>query len=191
MNKLRKEINKIKKSYFSFADLRKISHLNDVSLRVTLTRMLKAGELKRLSQGCYCLDESKVDFPKMALEIYRPSYLSFEWVLGYYGILSQKSYSITLATMKRARRIELGDTTAEYHHLREDLFFAYVVRDGYLLARKEKAFLDQAYLSLNGYARFDAGEMNLDLLDKKRMERYLKKFRSKRLERLLLNNKIL
>jgi len=40
-------------------------------------------------------------------------------------------------------------------------------------------------LSLNGYANFDIEEMNLILLDKKRIKYFLKKFKNKRLDGLI------
>jgi len=185
MRDLLKQINKIKKGYFSFADLRKIAQMNDTSLSVTIYRLVAAGELEKLVKGYYCVDRSKVDYLKMALEIYKPSYLSFEWALGQSGILSQKSYALTLATTKRARQAELGDMMASYHHLRNDLFFGYILQDGYPIAESEKAFLDLAYLSLNGYAKFDPEEMNLRLLNKDVVRKYLKKFNNERLEKVV------
>jgi len=187
MNKLKKQLNKIQKSYFSFADLRKITQLDDVSLRVAISRLIKAGEISGLAKGYYCLDRAMVDWQKLALEIYAPSYLSFEWALGQYDILSQKSYALTLATTKRAKQMEVGDIVISYRHLRSDLFFGYMLKDGYLVAEPEKAFLDLAYLSLNGYAKLDVEEMNLELLDKSRIKDYLKKFKDKRLSILVEN----
>ena len=185
MNSLLKKINNIKKSYFNFADLRKISALDDESLRVTVSRMIKSGKIKKLSKGYYCLSGAILDLPKIAVEIYAPSYLSFEWALGQNGILSQKSYSLTLATTKRAKQTSLEETNIIYRHLQSNLFFGYILKDEYLMAEPEKAFLDLAYLSLNGYAKFDTEEMNLELLDKKKTREYLKKFNSKRLEKLI------
>jgi predicted transcriptional regulator of viral defense system len=185
MNKLKQEINKIKKDYFTFADLRKISDLDDASLRVAASRMLKSGEIKSLAKGLYCRPDAILDLPKIAVEIYGPSYLSFEWVLSRAGILSQQAYGITLATAKRARQISLGEAVIVYRHIRSDLFFGYRLEDGYLIAEPEKAFLDLAYLSLNGYAKFDPEEMSLAGLDKARIKKYLKKFKSKRLEKLV------
>ncbi len=48
MIELEKQINKIKKSYFSFADLRKVVKINDNSLRVAISRMLRVGKIKSL-----------------------------------------------------------------------------------------------------------------------------------------------
>ncbi len=187
MNNLEIKLNRIPKSYFSFADARKVARLDDASLRVAISRLVKAGKIISLTKGYYCQDLAKLDFPRLALEIYAPSYLSFEWVLGQTGILSQKSYALTLATAKRARQIEIAGTTLIYRHLQTDLFFGYEIKDGYLIAQPEKAFLDLAYLSLNGYAKFDAEEMNLTLLDENKIKNYLKKFGSKRLNTLINN----
>ncbi|HAM88780.1 MAG: hypothetical protein US93_C0002G0073 [Candidatus Falkowbacteria bacterium GW2011_GWD2_38_42] len=61
MSNLEKQLNKIKKSYFSFADLRKISLLDDAGLRVAISRLVKAEKLYKIYKGYYCLDKSRVD----------------------------------------------------------------------------------------------------------------------------------
>ena len=185
MNELKKQINKIKKSYFSFADLRKGVKTDDNSLRVAVSRMAKAGGIKKLIKGYYCLDLSGVDWEKLALEIYSPSYLSFEWALGYYNILSQKAYGLTLATAKRSRRFDTAEKNIIFRHIQPKLYWGYIMKDGYLIAEPEKAFLDLAYLSLNGYAKFNREEMNLDRLNRKKIRSYLKKINSKKLNLLL------
>lgn len=191
MNELIKKINRIEKSYFNFSDLRKITDLDDASLRVTVSRMIKSGEIISINKGYYKLPEAILDLPKITLEIYAPSYLSFEWALGQNGILSQKTYSLTLATTKRARQININDTNIIYRHIQQNLFFGYILKEGYLIAEPEKAFLDLAYLSLNGYANFDVEEMNLEVLDKKKIKMYLKKFNSKKLEQMIARLAIL
>lgn len=190
MNNLRQQINKIQKSYFTFSDLRKIAALDDESLRVAVSRMHKKRELTKLSKGYYSLPDANLDLHKLALELYRPSYLSFEWVLGQDNVLSQKPHNLTLATTKRARKITIGEQTIFYRHLRPDLFFGYILKDGYLVAETEKALLDLAYLSLNGYAKFDPEEMNLKNIAAKRLKEYLEKFHSERLTKLFKKLKI-
>lgn len=175
------KINKIPKGYFSFADLRKISVLADGSLRVAVSRLLKSGRIISLAKGIYVADVSKISWERFAVENYAPSYLSFEWALGHYDILSQKIYSLTLATVRQTKKINTPAGVFIYHHLKPELFFGSRKEDGYLIAEPEKAFLDLAYLSLNGYGKFDPAEMNLNLLDKKKIEAYLKKINSKKL----------
>ena len=185
MSELKKQINKIKKSYFSFADLRKVVKMDDDSLRVAVSRMAKAGGIMKLIKGYYCLNLAQVDWGKLALEIYGPSYLSFEWALGYYNVLSQKTYSLTLATAKRSRQFDTAEKNIIFRHIQPKLYWGYIMKDGYLIAEPEKALLDLAYLSLNGYAKFNREEMNLDLLNRKKIKSYLNKINSKKLNLLL------
>ncbi|MFH1233525.1 MAG: type IV toxin-antitoxin system AbiEi family antitoxin domain-containing protein [Patescibacteria group bacterium] len=185
MSELKKQIKKINKGYFSFADLRKIIKMDDSSLRVAISRMIKIGEIKKLFKGYYCLDLIDINWEKLAIEIYRPSYLSFEWALGYYNILSQKPYNLILATTKRSRKINVLEKMIIFRHIQPKLYWGYVMKDKYLIAEPEKAFLDLAYLSLNGYAKFDREEMNLNLLNRKKIKVYLRKIKNKKLNSLL------
>lgn len=179
------KINKIPKGYFSFADLRKISALADNSLSVAVSRLLKSGKIISLVKGIYAVDIAKISWEKFAVEIYAPSYLSFEWALGHYDILSQKTYGLTLATTRQTKKIGTPAGMIIYRHVKPNLFWGYKKEDGSLMAEPEKAFLDLAYLSLNGYAKFDLDEMNLDLLDKKKIKAYLKKIKSSKLFSLI------
>lgn len=185
MNKLIEKINAIPKGFFSFNDLRKIAGAQDQSLRVAVSRMIKRGEIIKISKGFYASSLANVDWEKYAAEYYPPNYLSFEWVLSKKNILSQKSVNLTLATTRRSRRINTPQNILIYHHLNEKIFWGFTRSEKSYVADAEKAFLDLAYLSLNGYAKFDPEEMNLKLLDKNKLRKYLLKIRSKRLTKLI------
>ncbi len=118
--------------------------------------------------------------------MHSPSYLSFEWVLARHNILSQKPANLTLTTAKRSRKIITPQNVIIYHHLQPKLFWGFVREENYLIAKPEKAFLDLAYLSLNGYAKFDVEEMNLELLNKVKLKKYLRKINYPKLNNLLL-----
>lgn len=188
MTKLIQKIKNIPKSYFSFTDLKKISELSDESLKVAISRMIKNGEIIKLRKGVYALDISKISWENFAVEMYSPSYLSFEWALARHNILSQKPINLTLAVAKRSKKIITPQNIIIYHHLQPKLFWGFAKEDNYLLAEPEKAFLDLAYLSLNGYAKFDIEEMNLELLDKVKLRKYLKKIGCKKLNNLLFQS---
>ncbi|MFH1890431.1 MAG: hypothetical protein ABIJ91_02610 [Candidatus Kuenenbacteria bacterium] len=185
MSELINQINKIPKNYFSLNDLKKISPIKEASLKVSLSRLVKNGKLAKLGNKLYTLDALKIDLDKLACEIYAPSYISFETALGYHNILSQQSLHLTLATPKRSRIIGILNKNLIYHHLKKGLFWGYQKIDNIFLAEAEKAFLDQAYLSLNGYAKFDPEEMNLDLLDKNKIKKYCQRFKNQRLTKLI------
>lgn len=148
--------------------------------------MIKSKQIIKLSKGIYTLDISKISWKSFAVEMHSPSYLSFEWVLARHNILSQKPANLTLATAKRSRKIITPQNVIIYHHLQPKLFWGFVREENYLIAKPEKAFLDLAYLSLNGYAKFDVEEMNLELLNKVKLKKYLRKINYPKLNNLLL-----
>jgi predicted transcriptional regulator of viral defense system len=176
MNKLLQKINNIPKSYFSLKDLEKISDRDKNSLKVALNRLVRSGEITRLTSGIYTADIDNVDWEHFAVTLYTPSYISLEYALNYYNLLSQQTYAITLVTTNRKKELRLENRSLIYQHIKPELFRGYVQEDGFLIAEPEKAFLDLAYLSLNGYARFDPEEMDLNRLDKQKLKKYLKKF---------------
>lgn len=185
MSKLLQKINSIPKAWFSFADIRKISGLDDKSLAVSLSRIIKRGELVKVAKGIYATDASKINWEQFAIEKYLPSYISFESALARHNILSQQPVNLTVATANRSKKTKMQDNLIIYRHIQPKLFWGYLKEDNILIAEPEKAFLDLAYLSLNGYAKFDPEEMNLDLLDKQKIKTYLKKFNSSRLTALI------
>jgi predicted transcriptional regulator of viral defense system len=185
MPKWLQKIKSIPKDYFSLADIMKVTDLGEKSLKVAISRMLKKGELVALRKGVYTLDASKINWEAFAGQIYSPSYLSFEWALARHGVLSQQPANLTLATANRSRKITVADKVIIYHHIQPQLFWGYRREDNFWIAEPEKAFLDLAYLSINGYAKFDAEEMNLKILKKTRIKEYLKKFNNAKLNSLL------
>jgi len=186
MSKLSKTINNIPKTYFSLKDLSKISSLEKSSLKVAISRVVRAGEIIKLANGLYTKNINNISWENLAINIYSPSYVSFESALNYYNILSQQTISLTLATNKRRKDINIYNHSIIYRHIKSDLFWGYIRKEDYLMAEPEKAFLDLAYLSLNGYGHFDPEEMNLNLLDKGKIKKYLKKFNNKKLNKLIL-----
>lgn len=185
MNTLLKKINSIPRRYFTFADIRKVAGMSDESAQVSLCRMVKAGDLTRIARGVYTDDITAVDWEELAEHIYAPSYLSFEWVLARYGVLSQQPMALTLATKKRARVIDSPYKTIIYHHLQAKLYWGYTQENKALIAEPEKALLDLAYISLNGYGSWAPDEMDLSSLDTQKIARYLKKMNDNRLTRLI------
>jgi len=185
MEKLIQKINKIPKSYFSLADIRKISGLNDASLKVALSRLVKNKVLIKASHRLYALPDAIINWEEIAIASYRPSYLSFEWILAKHNILSQQPASLTLATLKRSKNLATCQNPIIYHHIQESLFWGYEKKEKILAAYSEKALIDLAYLSLNGYAKFDPEEMNLKLLNKNKIKQYLRKINNKKLTNLV------
>lgn len=183
MSELQKRISAIPKNTFTISDVRKITDMDDQSLRVSMNRLVKNGFATRIVRGVYTNNPAMVDWEKFAQELYAPSYLSFEWVLARAGVLSQKPYALTLATSLRTKTIETSWMTIIYHHIQPHLYWGSIQEHGIFVAEPEKAFLDLAYLSLRGYATLDPDEMDLTLLDCKKMKQYLRKFNNVQLNK--------
>lgn len=171
-----KKLRSFNKPYLTVADLEKILGLGRNSLYVTLNRLVKSGVLERLSKNIYSLFTETVDLEKIANELYFPSYLSFEKALSLYGILSQIPYTQTFATIRPTKKITLRNVAVEYSHIKKELFFGYVLRNGKYVAEKEKALLDQLYMVSLGKRIIDIDKLDLKDIDRKKLAEYQNKF---------------
>lgn len=180
-------LQQIGKDYYSLADLEKITGLSRQSLRIAVHRWTKRGLLIRMGRGQYRLYSTAPSVERLALALYPPCYLSFEWALARYGLLNLIPYVITLATPRKSKRLVLSEQAVEYRQLKRSLFFGYRITDGLAIATPEKALLDQLYLVSRGKATLDESELNLKGLSKTRLltdsrsfpsstQRYVKEF---------------
>ena len=70
-----------------------------------LTRLLRQGEYIQITKGLYETDKATPGY-LLAGSIYGPSYLSFEFALGYYGMIPETVYTFTSATFgKRKKKV--------------------------------------------------------------------------------------
>ena len=174
-----KLLAQLDKPFFNIADLEKIMGLkNRPSLYVTLNRLTAAGVLERLHRGVYRLSLRPLDAARVANQLYRPSYLSFESALSRYGILSQVPYAVTFATSRRSKKMNLGGIMIEFRQLRADLFFGYILENGIYLAEPEKALLDELYLVKRGKASISIDELRVEELSREKINKYIAPFPS-------------
>lgn len=166
----------LRKPYFTVGDLEKVLDQQRPSLYVTLNRLVDYGVLTRLRRGVYQAALQPSDLPRIANALVYPSYLSFESALSRYGILSQVPFVLTFATSRRSQRLVLGETTVEFHQLKQELFFGYTLVDGLFLAEPEKALLDQCYLASRGLASLAWEELNLSPLNLDRLREMALRF---------------
>lgn len=165
------------RDHFTVADLEKITRLTRPSLKVTLSRLVVKGVLLRLKRGVYASSAAIVDVPRVANQLYYPSYLSFESMLSRYGILSQIPAMQTFATIKQTKKMILFGTVVEFRQLKEDLFFGYKLENGIYVAKPEKALLDTLYMAVRGKGTLpELRELDLRSIDRKIFRRYAKKF---------------
>ncbi|MGK5086703.1 hypothetical protein WDW86_04040 [Bdellovibrionota bacterium FG-2] len=95
----------------------------------------------------------KVSPPEgIANALYFPSYVSAEWALQHYGLLTDRVYTITSVTPRKSVSFKTSLGVFEFCHLHKHRYsFGYEVdsHSGFLMARPEKALLD--YLKLRDH----------------------------------------
>lgn len=119
--------------------------------KAKLSRMVQLGEYYRVAMGLY---ETRKDVPGYLLagSIYGPSYISFEYALGYYGMIPETAYTITSATFekKKKKKFETIFGTFTYRDVPAAAFPLEIklVKEGeyfYRIAKPEKALCDKLY----------------------------------------------
>jgi len=166
---LLKKIKAVRKSYFTVSDLEKLFGLKRKSLYVALSRLLAQGWLKRLRKGIYQLSDVPSDVERIANQLYRPSYLSFESAMSRYGILSQIPFAVSFATPRRSKRVSVEGTEVEFRQIKKELFKGFHLKEGLFIAEPEKALMDQLYLTSLGKASIDPQGLNLREISKKKL----------------------
>lgn len=121
------------------------------SPRSKLSRMAKNREIFPIVKGLYETDKGTPGI-YLAGSIYGPSYVSFEYALGHYGLIPEAVYTLTCATFekKKAKKYETPFGTFTYRDVPSEAFplaLTLVNENGYYyrIATPEKALCDMLY----------------------------------------------
>lgn len=158
-------LKQLRKPYFTLRDFQKILGKDKNATAVTLNRYTKSGLIKKLATNIYVPALLAYDLEEIANVYYSPAYLSFESALAKYGILSEKPYTLSFATLRRTKRIVLEQTEVEYRHIKKELFYGFVRRGSLDIATSEKALLDQIYFSVFGKEEIKIAKLSLEGID--------------------------
>jgi len=183
-----------KQPFFDLATAVQLSGEERAKLRTQLYRWAKAGKVVPLRRGMYTLTDRYRHVPlnqaALAGQLYRPSYLSGLWAVGFYDLIPEKVVTYTSVTTRVPRRFENAFGVFEYRHIKQDAFFGYriVTMQGgkIILADPEKALLDVWHLGVGAWTEERMVEMrfqNGELIDPEKLMDYAKTFESPRLER--------
>lgn len=168
------------KRIFHTSDLRKLFSIENINtLNKQVKGLIGAGVLARMIKGFYYLASSKPTDFELANVLYRPSYISLESALNYYGILVQSPQQITSVTTKLTRNIENAGKTFSYSHLIQKYFNGYQTVDGFLIATPEKALVDTMFFAALGKASFSVGELQLQSVDKGKVKKIASRITNK------------
>ena len=179
--------------------------LKPTYLRIFLSRYESSGKLVRLKKGMYVtqayLDtlekrNSLVGYDEfLSGIIYKPTYLSFEYVLYQYNLLTEIPTNFTCATTNKTMSFQNAFGNFFYHSLKKELFTGYrtIFKNEWIIykASKAKAVFDFLYIRKNSLLNVETLEelrLNLTELtkkDKTEIEKYGKMIRSKKMTWIL------
>ena len=180
--------------FFDLATAVQLSGENRAAVRTQLYRWTRQGKLFSLRRGMYALADRYRKVPinpaELANHLYRPSYLSGLWALGFYGLIPEKVETFTSVTPRVPRRFENELGRFEYRNVKQCAFFGYrragVQGNQVLLAEPEKALLDLWHLGRGTWNEDRMTEMrfqNQDAVDPGKLDQYAGRFESPRLLR--------
>jgi hypothetical protein len=142
-------------AYFDLAFLRQMSGEERAVLDLNIKRWLADGTLLHLRRGMYALADhlrkADISLPRLANELYPPSYLTDVWALTFHGLIPDVAREYTSATMRRPRTFTNRLGVFSYRHLASAQFRGFeTVRTpqaDFHCATPEKALLDHWYLT--------------------------------------------
>ncbi len=122
--------------------------------RNNLVQWVRKGYLIRLRQGYYTFPEYKgsTDFAfYFANIIYKPSYISLQTALSFYGIIPETVPKITSVTTLKTKTFSNDVGEYSYKNIKPDLMFGFLLRESeggrrIMFATPEKALADLLYL---------------------------------------------
>jgi predicted transcriptional regulator of viral defense system len=180
--------------YFDIAMAAQLSGESRQTLRTQLHRWTKAGKLLSLRRGMYAFSDPPrrrtISPASLSNSLYKPSYLSSYWALGYYGLIPERVAVFTSVTTRVPREFTNDFGVFRYSNTKQSLFFGYrsVSMDHHkvLLAEPEKALLDLWHLERGAWDRARMAGMRfqqMELTNQERLVDYARRFRSPRIER--------
>jgi predicted transcriptional regulator of viral defense system len=181
------QVKKIKKlenlSYFNKATISQFVDINKNALSQDVKRWIQNGTLIPLKKGFYVtsiyferLGNKTPYLEFISNKLREPSYLSMEYILQKYGILTESIYSINSITIKSSRIYRNNLGLFIYRNIKDELFTGFNIteKNGFSIkeSTKAKALFDWLYLKLLRLKEFDLAmlesfRLNLDNFKKK------------------------
>ena len=163
------------RTVFNTQSLRMLTECrNSQKLTQSLHYYIKEGKIRNPRRGIYT--KSTYDEKEMACSLFRPAYITLEYVLQRAGVVFQYDDVITCASYLN-RIVDIDDKTYQFRIINPELWIGMEGIEQYdniLIATPERAFLDMVYLSA-GNCYFD----NLHPLNKTKVRQLLPHYRSK------------
>lgn len=178
-------INLLREKQIALFSLDDFARLFDIKKKDTLykkiARLEKKKIIKKLIKGKYLFLFNQPNDFLIANYLYQPSYISLESALSFYGLISGFPYQITSVTPKKTKKIIADKKEYVYGQISPLFFWGWEKKDNFLIAQKEKAFLDYLYFYTKGLRSFEKDEFDLKEIDKKKLIKYAGKFGNQKL----------
>ena len=156
--------------------------------RYFLESYTKRGFLIRLRMNLYALKAKLPSEEIIANALYKPSYLSLEYVLSRSGIIPESTYSITSITTKATADFSVLGKEFIYRKIKSVAYTGYVPEkiDGktIFIAEPEKALIDYLYFVSLGRKTLNS-RIDTSRLNKKKALDYVKLYGRKTLKELV------
>jgi predicted transcriptional regulator of viral defense system len=165
------------------------------TIRLQLSRWVKAGRLIQLTKGLYTLAEpyrKRAPHPfVLANAIRKASYVSLQSALGHFGMIPEHVPTVTSVTTQRPARQETPVGRFLFRHIKTSWFSGYKQVDlgspqKAFVATPEKALLDLVYLTPgadNYEFLVELRLQNLEILDRDALIRLARTSRCPKLQR--------
>lgn len=158
----------------------------------------KKGYITKIVNGIYVFADKKINDHELNFisnSLYKPSYISLEYALSYYGLIPETVFLYTCISTRKTKSIESTIGNFHYHKIKNSLFFGYTLIEknniSFKIAEPEKALLDFLYLRSDIQNENDLFELRIneavfkELVNIEKLNNYLKKFSSKKLNKII------
>ena len=196
--KVREELLNRHIRIFTPEEFRRLFDVAPFRSKYFLETQTKEGLFTRLKKGLYALQTDLPSEEEIANKLYMPSYISFEYALGYYGLIPEMPYTVTSATTKPTRLFIFNSISYKYQSIKHEAFGGYMLKKSehasFLIAEPEKALIDYLYfvaLRKSAYSErliqnlSDQGYYKTKGLKKKMIDRYVGLYDIRKLDRLV------
>lgn len=147
--------NAIKLNVFTVDMLKNILQKEYAQPIQKINYMVKNGDLIRLKRGVYAFGDkyriSQLNYISIANMIHQPSYVSFEYALSYHGLIPERVYIITSATLSKSVEYTTQLGSFSYQKIPSKAYALGIdwkyndLDGGYFIATPEKALCDKIY----------------------------------------------
>jgi hypothetical protein len=133
--------------------------------------------IERVNRGKYIFLFKEINDFELANFLIKPSYISLESALSFYGILPQFPYTITSLTVSKSKKIVTREKEYEFTHLEKKYFFGFEKNDNFLIASPEKALIDELYFMAKNLRKLHLEDLDLNKVDKRKFKTLSKRYK--------------